>query len=85
MVALCCCCNKKSKGKIDDATKVSEPLIKSAAEKSDDEDSIGSDYGSDEPLIKSAAEKLDDEDSIGSDYESQKIRVVIRSISMASG
>ena len=46
MVALCCCCNKKSKGKIDDATKVSEPLIKSAAEKSDDEDSIGSDYES---------------------------------------
>ena len=46
MVALCCCCNKKSKGKIDDANKVSEPLIKSAAEKSDDEDSIGSDYES---------------------------------------
>ena len=43
MVVFCCCCNKKSKGETDDDTEGSEPLLISAAEKSED-DRIGSYY-----------------------------------------
>ena len=58
MDVLCCCC-KKSKGKVDDTTKVSEPLLKSAAEDCDDGSmSFDSDYGAqpeDEAVISKQA------------------------------